>query len=333
MGESMTERSVRIAINIKNPVAQQLAYEMFSTAGAQIDVFDDVAAIIANADTVQAVVLGLDAFAEDTFEALALLRERLPATPVYVISAAAGQRHTERAELYGATQVIPYSELKLRVGPLVQEIAQRSGILDLGIRSPGWMPPSGDQGYDVESMDLNTWLSIPGNRRLLGMKEDSESAESTSAPAEDSESGDDRGGDGPGTVATSDTATIANRDAQSASIGVPPPGEAVDGIGWEQIQQFRTRRNSQSVATLDAHLQHEEHLRAELRGEFLQAITRRVATSEANMLDHLDERLLKAMRDNAAAIRQLKLMVGFLAGASALLVLAAIGVVWRLGIF
>ncbi len=46
MGKTMTERSVRVAISIKNPVAQQLACEMFGTTGVQIDVFDDAAAII-----------------------------------------------------------------------------------------------------------------------------------------------------------------------------------------------------------------------------------------------------------------------------------------------
>lgn len=328
----MTERSVRIAISITNPVAQQLAYEMFSTTGARVDVFENVAEIIAVADDIQAVVLGLDAFPDDTFDALAALRERLPTTPIYVISAAAGQRHTERAERVGATHVIPYSDLKLRVGPLVQEIAQNSGMPDLGIRSPGWVPPSSDQGYDIESMDLNAWLSIPGNRRLMGMQEDSKSTDSVSADAENSAFGDD------GDAVEADAAVIprapasAPRDAHGGAVGATAPAETAGDLDWAHIEESRARGDAQRAATLDAHLRREQHLRAELKNEFLQAISRQVASSEAKMLDQIDERLQKATRENAAAIRQVKLMASILAGAAALLLLAAIGMLWRFAI-
>jgi len=329
MGETMTERSVRVAISIKNPVAQQLACEMFSTTGVRIDVFDDPAAIINAADNIQAIVLGLDAFPEETLDALALLRKRLATTPIFVIAAAAGQRHTERAELSGATQVIPYSELKLRVGPLVQEIARSSGIQDWGIRSPGWAPPNSDQGYDIESMDLNAWLAIPGNRRLLGMQEEPKSNDATSGPRPQ----DGLGKDNPTTEPVTITPTSPDIHAEIVPTAATAQSGTVDSTDWTQIPAIRARQSAEDDAVSEAHLRREKQLIAELKSEFSQAMTRQIASSEAKILDRIDESLVKAMRDNATAIRQVKLMAGVIAGAAAFLVLAAVGVMWRLGVF
>lgn len=329
MGETMTDRSVRVAISIKNPVAQQLACEMFGTTGVKIDVFDDAAAIIDVADTIQAIVLGLDAFPEDTLEALVLLRKRLATTPIFVIAAAAGQRHTERAALSGATQVIPYSELKLRVGPLVQEIARSSGIQDWGIRSPGWSPPNSDQGYDIESMDLNAWLAIPGNRRLLGMQEEPKGNDATSSSGEEDGVSKDKPTTEPNPIAP----TNREANAQSASAAEPAPPVAVDSTDWAQIPAIRARQHSEDDAVSEDHLRREKQLMAELKSEFLQAMTRKIASTEAKILDHIDESLAKTMRDNAAAVRQVKLMAGVIAGTVVFLVLAAVAVIWRLEVF
>lgn len=176
----MPERTVRVAISITNPVAEQLAVTMFSTTGARVDVFENVAAILDIADSIQAIVLGLDAFPDETLDALTLVRERLAEIPTYVISAA-GQRHAQRAQLHGATRVIPYGDLEQQIESLVQEIAESRGLSGAATHPPGWVPPNSDQGYDLASMDLNVWLSTPGNRRLLGMQEDPTNNRSSTA--------------------------------------------------------------------------------------------------------------------------------------------------------
>ncbi len=180
----MNERSVRIAICIKDRVARQLACSMFSSAGAEIQLCDDTSAIKAAADAqdLQAIVLGLGAAPEPTFDALVLLRQWFANIPIYVIADVAGQRHGKRTKAFGATQVIPHEELQRRVGQLIRAAAQAGKKDDLDVRPPGWAPGKGDDGYEVQSMDLGAWLSVPGNRRLLGMQE-SPSGTSSGTPA------------------------------------------------------------------------------------------------------------------------------------------------------
>lgn len=188
----MNDRSVRIAICIKDRVARQLACSMFSSAGAEVQVCEDPAGVKAAADAgdLQAVVLGLGAAPEATFDALVLLRQWFAAMPIYVIADAAGQRHSKRTKAFGATQVIPHEELQRRVGQLIRAVAQTETDRkdDWEVRAPGWAPGKADDGYDVQSMDLGAWLSIPGNRRLLGLKEP-EAPTSDAAPQAERTSG------------------------------------------------------------------------------------------------------------------------------------------------
>ncbi len=167
----MSKKPVRIAVCIKDRVARQLACGMLSSVGASIQICDDAAAILRIADELQAIVLGLAPLVDETVDTLVILRQRLTTLPIYVITDAAGQRHAKRVKSFGATLVIPHEELQQRVGPLVQQVAQVNQINDFSIRSPGWAANKIDQGYEVQSMDMETWLSIPGNRRLLGLEE------------------------------------------------------------------------------------------------------------------------------------------------------------------
>ncbi|MBV5274468.1 MAG: hypothetical protein JZU52_12765 [Lamprocystis purpurea] len=173
----MSKKPVLIAVSIKDRVARQLACGMLSSAGASIQICDDAAAILQIADDLQAIVLGLAPVVDETVDTLVILRQRLATLPIYVITDAAGQRHAKRVKSFGATQVIPHEELQQRVGPLVQQVAQVNQIDDLSVRSPGWAANKIDQGYEVQSMDMETWLSIPGNRRLLGLEEPAAVAE------------------------------------------------------------------------------------------------------------------------------------------------------------
>lgn len=179
----MNDRSVRIAICIKDRVARQLACSMFSSAGAEIQLCDDTSAIKAAADAqdLQAIVLGLGVAPEPTFDALVLLRQWFANIPIYVIADAAGQRHGKRTKAFGATQVVPHEELQRRVGQLVRAASQGAKKDDLDVRAPGWAPGKGDDGYEVQSMDLGAWLSVPGNRQLLGIK-DPPGSSSSSTP-------------------------------------------------------------------------------------------------------------------------------------------------------
>jgi len=173
----MSKKPILIAVSIKDRVARQLACGMLSSAGASVQICDDAAAILQIADDLQAIVLGLAPVVDETVDTLVILRQRLATLPIYVITDTAGQRHAKRVKSFGATQVIPHEELQQRVGPLVQQIAQVNQIDDLSVRSPGWAANKIDQGYEVQSMDMEAWLSIPGNRRLLGLEEPADLAE------------------------------------------------------------------------------------------------------------------------------------------------------------
>ncbi len=127
---------------------------MFGSAGATVLICDGAAAIIKAADGLQAIVLGLGAAPEETFDALVMLRQRLATISIYLIADAAGERSAKRATQFGATQVIPNALLECRVAHLVKQIEQAGEIEDWSICSPGWMAPRTDQGYDIESMDL-----------------------------------------------------------------------------------------------------------------------------------------------------------------------------------
>lgn len=333
----MTERTARIAISITNPVAQQLAVTMFSSAGARVDVFENIKAILDVADTIQAIVLGLDAFPDETLEALTSLRERLAKLPIYVITAAAGQRHAKRAQLHGATRVIPYGELEQQIESLVQEIAQSSGISNADVHPPGWVPPSRDQGYDVESMDLNDWLSSPENRRLLGMRAESINDNSATATTRATPQAHPHRPE-PGTHRPSTESIASTPPRQDEQTKTPPtaattPGEIADGANFQRIVEAQHQHDQQNAAIAEDILQREQDIRAELKREFLQAISEQIATSEAKLIERIDQSLANTTRGNALAIRKVKLMAGVLAAAAVLLVIAAVGGVWALGAF
>jgi CheY-like chemotaxis protein len=339
----MTERSVRIAISIKDRVAQQLASTMIGNTGAHVEVCEDAAEILAVADSLQGIVLGLDASPEDTFDTLGTVRKQLPTIPIGVITDASGQRHTQRAEQLGATHVIPHHLLQMRVDSLVQEMAQHGGITDWGVRSPGWVPNNKDQGYDIESMDLEAWLSIPGNRRLLGMEENPEKDDTTSPDAIRSKSGAEAPVEAPIQLTPAFTprgVAPPSVSGPSAWCAAPPtqvsphPLPAADASGAEcpHVVQCRVRHEAQNAAILEAHLQREKRLRADIKAEYLQSLTRQIAASEAKLQDHFDENLVRATEDIDAAVRRFKIMSGVMTGIGTLAVLTAIAVVWQSGI-
>jgi hypothetical protein len=262
-----------------------------------------------------------------------------------VISAAAGQRHAQRAQLHGATRVIPYGELEQQIESVVQEIAGSSGLSDADVHPPGWVPPSSDQGYDLESMDLNVWLSIPGNRRLLGMQEESTSYGSATASAQAAPratpqafvdqpaAGDQPGNHEPNSASLTHTSTRINPNPLAPLTEAAAPSAAFDGARFQEIVAAQSQHNQQNASIAENILGRERDIRAELKREFLQAVTAQIATSEAKLLERIDKSLANTTRDAAAAIGKVKLMAGVLAGAAVLLVLAAIGVVWTLGTY
>lgn len=329
----MNERSVRIAIGINDCVARQLACTIFSTAGAKVQVCENPAATLEVADTIQACVFSLDASLEQTCDAIVALRKQSATLPVYVITDAAGQRHAKRATLCGATQIITNEQLQRRAGFLVQELAQRSGIDDWGIRSPGWAPSKEDAGYDIESMDLGTWLSIPGNRRLLGMDEESETAQSPPAAAPALDTMPDV--DGPDTEPGPAAAASAEPKMQISSafgIAAAPAGGATS-INCPQVLQSRAQHDAQNIAILNAHMQREKRLQAEIRNELTKAMTRQLAASEAKLQGQFDASLAQVRQDVATTLRRVNLMTGILAGVVVLIILGAVGVVWRSGMW
>ena len=222
----MSKKPVRIAVSIKDRVARQLACGMLSSAGASIQICDDAAAILQSGDDLQAIVLGLAPAVDETIDALVILRQRLPTLPIYVITDTAGQRHAKRVKSFGATQVIPHEELQRRVVPLVQQVAQVNQIDDLSVRSPGWAANKIDQGYEVQSMDMGAWLSIPGNRRLLGLEETTDAVEDLAdvdAIDVDSVDADSPDADSPDAFPQRDERPAADRILTVPVQPLPPP--------------------------------------------------------------------------------------------------------------
>ncbi len=216
----MSKKPVRVAVSIKDRIARQLACGMFSSAGASIQICDDAAAILEIADGLQAIVLGLTPAVDETIDALVILRQRLATLPIYVITDAAGQRHAKRVKSFGATQVIPHEELQRRVVPLVQQVAQVNQIDDFSVRSPGWAANKIDQGYDVHSMDMGAWLSIPGNRRLLGLEEPADAVEDVADLG--SIEVDSADADSPEAFAQRDERSTADRILKTPAQPIPP---------------------------------------------------------------------------------------------------------------
>lgn len=330
----MNERSVRIAIAINDRVTQQLACTMFSTAGATVQVCENQAAILEVADTIHACVFGLDTPQEETFDAIAALRKHTATLPIYVITDTAGQRHAKRATQCGATQIIANQALQGRAGFLVQELAQSSGIEDWGIRSPGWAPSKDDAGYDIESMDMGTWLSIPGNRRLLGMDEEPEIVQSPAATARVRDTTPDI--NEPSSGSSPAAAASAEPDAQTSpafEIPAAPAAGGANGINCPQVLQCRAQHDAQNIAILDAHKQREKRFHADIRNELTKAVTRQLAASETKMQEQFDASLAQVRQDVATALRRANLMTGILAGVAVLMILGAISVAWRLGMW
>ncbi len=319
---------MRIAVSIKDRAAQQNVSNLFISAGASVQVCDDAAAILEVADDLQAIVLGLSAAPEKTFDALVVLRQHLANIPIFVVHDAAGERHAKRATRFGATLVISQELLPQRIGRLLQKLApKRAPEPAPAIRAPGWVGAKADSAYEIQSMDLGAWLSIPGNRRLLGMEEPTAGGATPDAsPAQRPEP--------PGTERTREGLGVAAAPA----VGAPPTGrteQAPDGLG----DGPREQSGAQNAAILEAHLQREKHLhelehkmRERLQAELRQELTQRITASEANMQDQLAEVLAEVRRDSAAAIRRVYLTLVALV---ALLALAGGGLAlaWRLGVW
>ncbi len=352
----MSERSVHIAVSIKDRAARQLACTMFSNAGATVDACDGAAAILEAGADLQAMVLGLGAAPEETFDALVMLRQRFATTPIYVIADPAGERYAKRATQFGATQVIPNALLERRVAHLVKQVAQAGGIEDWSIRSPGWTAGKADPGYELESMDLGAWLSIPGNRRLLGMQEPhTESAAPSARPTAGPAHQDERpGADRPRTAPSPPVQTVTEMEWIAAPPTPVPelsavPEAADDGAACSLgdcplLIQCRTHHEAQNAAILDAHKQRErrqqeqnqtfrERLQAELRIELHQSVIQEIAAAEVRAQARLDGFVAKVRLERSAGLQRINLILGVLGGLIVLVVLAGIGFAWRLGVW
>ena len=352
----MSERSIRIAVSIKDRAARQLACTMFSNAGATVKACDGAAAIREAGADLQAMVLGLGAAPEETFDALVMLRQRLATIPIYVIADTAGERSAKRATQFGATQVIPNALLERRVAHLVKQIAQAGGIEDWSIRSPGWMAPRADQGYNIESMDLGAWLAIPGNRRLLGMQEPStEAATPTSGPAvQDERPGADRARTAPNpplpTVTELEWIAAAPPVPEEPALEASAAPQAVAGgapcgLGdCRFLIECRAQHEAQNAAILEVHKQRErrqqeqnqtfrDHLQADLRIELHQTVIQEITAAQVRAQARMDAFVAKVRRERSAAIHRINLILGVLGGVIVLVVLAGIGLAWRLGVW
>ena len=326
---------------------------MFSNAGATVKACDGAPAILEAGADLQAMVLGLGAAPEETFDALVMLRQRFATTPIYVIADPAGERYAKRATQFGATQVIPNSLLERRVAHLVKQVAQTGGIEDWSIRSPGWMAPRADQGYNIESMDLGAWLAIPGNRRLLGMQEPStEAGTSTPDPAvEDERPRADRTRTAPSPPLP--TVTELEWIAAPPPVPAPEPSAApratADGAPCDLgecrlLIEYRAQHEAQNAAILEVHKQRErrqqeqnqafrDHLQADLRIELHQAVIQEIAAAEVRAQARMDAFVTKVRRERSAAIHRINVILGVLVGVLVLVVLAGIGLAWRLGVW
>jgi hypothetical protein len=363
-GGEMSEKPVRIAISVKDRVTRHMACGLFSSAGVGVQVCDDTTAILAAAEDVQAIVLELAASFDETIDALVLLRQRLPNMPIYVMTDAAGQRHAKRLKSFGVTEVIPHEELQRRVGHLVKEIAMANQIDDWGVRSPGWTATRVDEGYDVHSMDIGAWLSIPGNRRLLGLEESS-APMIRSADGPESRDGQrvaslpprvgnpippaarlvtEDGAERSQVAAPSqgDLSRLSERAVGLPLTGVPAAEDQVTPLpcalaDCPRLVACREEHKAQNAALLDTQIQREkrlleqhqafrERLQAELRGEFGQFVNQQIAALEAKSQQGLDERVRLGV---AVATRRLHLMVGALAAVLAIVMVLGGALAWR----
>lgn len=335
----MNERPMRIAVSIKDRAAQQLVSNLFSTAGASIQVCDDAAAIIAAAPDIQAVVLGLSAAPEKTFDALVVLRQKLATIPIYVISDAAGERHAKRATRFGATQVVSQELLPRRVGHLLQQLtpAPAPAPIPAPIRSPGWAGGQADPAYEIQSMDLGSWLSIPGNRRLLGMEEpDAAGTTPDSGPAhEDTRPGSDQSKPTP----MSEGAPPAASPPQGVGAAPSRGGDsASDSLAdCPHVARCRTQYEGQSAAIMEVDLQREKRLhdlelklRERLQSDIKHELAQQIATEDAHVKDLIAAALAGVRREIATAVNHVYLMVIALICA---VVLAGLGMTWRLGLW
>jgi len=363
----MNERPVHIAVSIKDRAIAHIVCSMFSSAGAVVQVCADPGAIEEAPDAAQGIVLGLSAVPEETFDALVLLRQRLATIPIYVVmDAAREQRYAKRAKSFGATQVIAHEQLQRRVGHLVKQVAEASPQEDWSIRSPGWAAARADQGYDIQSMDLGAWLSVPGNRRLLGLEDPPTAptaAEVAMTPAEREPA--DAPSDGAPAVAQptrpSPDAPAQHRPAPApeqwpparpaapAGSNAAPGDDALHrddanpsppGAG-DRAAGRRSQPGTPSDALLEALRQQEQHLlelnqtyrerlQAELRSELYRAITQQITATEARGQVRIAEGLTEARQQLAAAVRRIQLVVGALAVVAALV---GLGLTWRLGVW
>jgi hypothetical protein len=336
----MNQPSVRIALFIRDRVAQQLTCSMLGAAGANVLVCEDATAIQQAADGIQAIVLGLTGSAEDTIDAIVMLRKRSAAIPIYVVADTAGQRHSKRIRTFGVTQVIAHAELQQCAAQLVKQLEKSAPIENWAIPMPGWAADTTAQGYDVESMDLNAWLSIPGNRRLLGGTEPFGQAD---APATATERKDPRLGTDRALPTQAASTPLARAAAAPNGIRLQSPGagqrKAPDAPGAQptcgpgdcpHLIECREHRDAQNRAFLDAHKHREKRLEAEIKSELYNAMTERIAESHAKALQRMDDSLAEVRREIASAIRRMNVMMGGLVG---LAVVVVLGFAWRVGIW
>lgn len=335
----MNDQSVSIALYIKDRNAQLLTRSMFESAGARILLCDDTAAIQATASRAQAIVLGLAGSPENAIDAVVMLRKRLTTMPIYVLADHMGERHSKRIRAVGATEVILHAELQQRAPQLVSQLAGSAQAEGQVTPSPGWPPTAMDEGYDVESMDLETWMAIPGNReRLLGM------AKSVTKP-DVSARGPENMGRHPDAAGSSATQARSTPPATTASAtnGMRPPGlglgnaqdsqeskdqPAYDFADFPLLIKCRKEHAEQNNAILDAHKQREKRLQAAIKVELHRAIAERITASEAKTLQRIDEGVSEVRREIAAAVRRTNFMIGGMFG---LVVILAVVFGWRMG--
>lgn len=331
----MNERSVCIAVWIQDRVAQQLTCSMFANAGAKVLLCEDPAAILQAADRIQAIVLGLTGAAEATIDAVVMLHKRLATIPIYAIADTAGERHAKRLKTFGVSQVIPHGELQQRAGQLARQLAESSRIENWHPRPAGWAADKTNQGYDIESMDLGAWLSIPDNRRLLGETGPFEQAAGAGAKPPSGATRQDA--DGTVEVQAAPAPRMAGGVSKHGAGGAPPGPDLqrvpeAGGLGatcgladCPALGRCREEHRAQNGSILEAHKQREKRLQADIRSELLDAIARRIAASEAKTQERMNESVAALRREMVAAIRRASLLLGGLIGIASLL-----AVVWPL---
>lgn len=337
----MNEPPLRIAVSIKDRGTRQTVCTAFAAAGASVQVCDD-ATLREAGEEVQGIVLGLSAAAEDVLDTLLIVRKRSATIPIYVIADAAGQRHAKRVKSFGATEVIALDLVQRRAPHLVKQVAQAGKGEDWTLQ-PGWAAAKADQGYDLQSMDLGAWLSVPGNRGLLGMPEPTVAAAAapTSGPAHQGQ----RQGGAPRPAVPAESqaapATVPARDgARLPPSPTPRADSATDGEELApcshdddaRLVQCREQHAAQHAAILEVHKQREKRLQADLTNELHQAMAQQLAAAMANAQDRMDAGVAALRLELAAALRRVKLLVGVLFGALfGILVVLGLGLAWRLG--